>query len=130
MEKRGTKPKYREIAEALRDQIAGGKYAAGAQLPTKSQLMAEYSVALNTVDRALEILRAEGWAESTQGVGTFARVPDQPVPAPESDRFADLETRVRQQEARLARLEAQMEDVTANIGIPLDHVTHPSSAAG
>ena len=70
-----TPPKYRRIADDLRARIESGEYPADSKLPTKAELMAQYTVALSTVDHAIEELRKQGLAETVQGVGTFVRQP-------------------------------------------------------
>lgn len=70
-----TPPKYRRIADDLRARIKSGEYPADSRLPTKAELMAHYEAALSTVDHAIEELRKQGYADTVQGVGTFARQP-------------------------------------------------------
>lgn len=115
------KPKYRQIADDLRAKIYSGEYEADAQLPTKAALMEQYDVALNTVERAMEVLRGLGLAETFQGVGTFARRPLDSG-ATDGERLAELERRV-------AHLEAQMLDVCANLGIPVHQHERADEAA-
>src|ERR1700735_4453680 len=110
------KPKYQQIADDLRDKIMRGEYEADAQLPTKAALMERYDVALNTVERATEVLRGLGLVETYPGVGTFARKPPADS-ATDSERLAALERRV-------ARLEAQMMDVCAGLGMPVYEPGH------
>lgn len=115
------KPKYRQIADDLRVKIDRGEYEADAQLPTKAALMDQYGVALNTVERAMEVLRGLGLAETFQGVGTFARRPLDSG-ATDGERLAELERRV-------ARLETQMLDVCANLGISVHRDQRVEDAA-
>lgn len=61
--------RYRQIAEALRNRVAEGEFAAGGVLPSESELSATYDASRVTVRRALEALRAEGLVESRQGYG-------------------------------------------------------------
>lgn len=89
--------KYQAIANDLRDKIVAGTYAVGSQLPTKAELMTQYDVALNTVDRALDVLRDLGLIESQQGVGTFVRTAN-------ADQKADLEARVKALETQVSEL--------------------------
>ena len=70
-----TPPKYRRIADDLRARIKSGEYPADSRLPTKAELMAHYEAALSTVDHAIEELRKQGYVDTVQGVGTFARRP-------------------------------------------------------
>ncbi len=59
------------IADGLRSRITDGEYAAGALLPSESELSAEFSASRVTVRRALEVLRDDGLVASRQGFGWF-----------------------------------------------------------
>jgi GntR family transcriptional regulator len=59
---------WERVADGLRADIAAGRYAAGA-LPSGNELMAAYGVARQTVQTAIEHLRAEGLVVSVSGVG-------------------------------------------------------------
>ncbi|WP_435238532.1 GntR family transcriptional regulator [Streptomyces sp. YPW6] len=61
---RGT---YLVIAEALRQEIEGGRHRSG--LPSEADLMREHGVARNTIRRALKMLEAEGVLEAAPGIG-------------------------------------------------------------
>lgn len=63
-----TNPRYRAIAERLRDKITSELPVNGA-LPTEAELCAEYGVSRSTVRKALGLLRDEGWLEARQGSG-------------------------------------------------------------
>src|SRR4051794_20451322 len=63
--------RYQMIADGLRSRITDGEYAAGALLPSESELSAESSASRVTVRRALEVLRDEGLVSSRQGFGWF-----------------------------------------------------------
>ncbi|MEV0357369.1 GntR family transcriptional regulator [Nocardia sp. NPDC050697] len=101
-----SRTKYQVVADDLRAKIADGTYAVDKRLPTKEELAALYSRSLGTIDRALDVLRSEGVIETIHGVGTFVR-------SPKSE--ADLANEGLA--ARVARLEAQMMDVYANLGL-------------
>ena len=62
---------YRQLAALLREQITSGELAG--RLPGERYLAQQYDVAVNTVRRALRLLREEGLVESVQGLGTFVR---------------------------------------------------------
>lgn len=64
-------PKYREIAEALREAILNGEYGPGDRLPGENPLAAQYGVAAMTARQALRELKAEGLVESRKGAGFF-----------------------------------------------------------
>jgi GntR family transcriptional regulator len=64
---------YRQLADLLRSAIERGDYAAGATLPSESDLAAQFSVSRPTVNNALKILRAEGLVRVERGSGTIVR---------------------------------------------------------
>ncbi|MFI5913947.1 GntR family transcriptional regulator [Dactylosporangium sp. NPDC051541] len=66
-------PKYVQIVNALQTRISDGTYAPGTMLPSETVLMGEFDVSRPVVVRALEILRQDGWINSQQGKGRFAR---------------------------------------------------------
>ena len=55
-----TKTPRQQMADALRADIVGGRYAPGEQLPSQRKLAAEYGVAQNTAGEAVKILQLEG----------------------------------------------------------------------
>ena len=65
-------PPYARIKQALKDGLAAGAWAAGEQMPSEAELVAQHGVSRMTVNRALKELQAEGLVERVQGVGTFA----------------------------------------------------------
>ncbi|WP_243879382.1 GntR family transcriptional regulator [Streptomyces sp. KS 21] len=72
-------PKYREIADALREAIRTGEYGPGDRLPGENPLAAQYGVAVMTARQALRALKAEGIVESRRGAGFFVVEPFTPV---------------------------------------------------
>ncbi|NGN69978.1 GntR family transcriptional regulator [Streptomyces sp. A7024] len=74
-------PKYRQVAERLRQEIADGTWAAGAQLPVERDLADSLSVSINTLRRAVTQLVADGVVQRRQGAGTFVRPSDAPPAA-------------------------------------------------
>ncbi|MFF4830287.1 GntR family transcriptional regulator [Streptomyces sp. NPDC001315] len=67
----GTLLAFERIAEDLRQQIRDHALAPGAALPSQSQLMKQYGASSLTVQKAMGLLRDEGWAVSRPGKGTF-----------------------------------------------------------
>jgi GntR family transcriptional regulator len=63
--------RYRAIADELRRRVEGGELAAGALLPSESELSIAYDVSRVTVRKALELLRDEGLIDARQGFGWF-----------------------------------------------------------
>ncbi len=71
--KMSKKPMYRQIADALREQIAEGELKPGDALPTESALQATYLVSRVTVRQALKTLTEQGIIESIQGSGWYVK---------------------------------------------------------
>ena len=104
------KPKYQRIADDLRARVTSGEYPAGSQLPTKSELMARYQVAVNTVERAIDELRKAGLVETLQGAGMFVREPPpETAHSPEytalMEHLAETDDQVRRLADRVGELE-------------------------
>ena len=100
--------KYRQIADRLRADIAGGRLGPGEQLPSQQSLADEYDVVMATVVRALDELRREGLVETRHGLGTFVLAP--PEPSAEyldvTRQLDELAGQVRQLQEKVARIEA------------------------
>jgi DNA-binding FadR family transcriptional regulator len=62
---------FERIADDLRQQIRDGELSPGQLLPTQSQLMQTYKASSLTVQKAIRLLRNEGWVIARQGRGTF-----------------------------------------------------------
>lgn len=69
----GTKPMYRQIANALREKIASGELKPGDALPTESALQQTFGVSRVTVRQALKLLTEEHIIESIQGSGSYVK---------------------------------------------------------
>lgn len=67
----GGTPLYRRIQVDLRERVASGELAPGAQVETELELMARYGVSRATVRQALSGLVSEGLLEIRRGRGTF-----------------------------------------------------------
>lgn len=66
-------PSYVRIAADLRAKIASGDLPAGARLPARHEMAAEYDAAEGVVRQATETLVREGLLVSRPGAGTFVR---------------------------------------------------------
>lgn len=64
---------HQRIAAALRARIMSGDLVAGEQLPITQALMDEFGVANQTVQRALQILKDEGFVVGRSGRGVYVR---------------------------------------------------------
>jgi GntR family transcriptional regulator len=65
-------PRFRQIADDLRRQIALGELGDSGAIESEAALGARYGASRVTVRRALELLRDEGLVESRKGSGWFA----------------------------------------------------------
>lgn len=66
---------YREVADRLRQRIAGGVHGPGSRIPTERELIREFGVSAITVRRAIRDLTTEGLLFGRQGLGTFVTDP-------------------------------------------------------
>ncbi|MGW3374064.1 GntR family transcriptional regulator [Streptomyces hydrogenans] len=69
-----TRPKWQQIADVIRERIAGGELPPRA-LVSEVQLEAEFGVARTTVRKATAALREEGLITTTPGMGSFVSDP-------------------------------------------------------
>ncbi|MEU8010385.1 GntR family transcriptional regulator [Micromonospora parva] len=65
-------PRYRVIADELRERISSGAIPPGALLPTESALTAEFRASRGTIRQAIAILRDEHMVATEHGRGTYA----------------------------------------------------------
>ncbi|WFE95640.1 GntR family transcriptional regulator [Micromonospora sp. WMMD987] len=65
-------PRYRTIADELRERIESGVIPPGALLPAESALTAEFRAARGTVRQAIAVLREAGLVITDHGRGTYA----------------------------------------------------------
>lgn len=63
--------RYQEIANAIRERVQQGSYAAGRLLPSEAELSGEFDASRVTIRRALETLRDDGLVDARQGFGWF-----------------------------------------------------------
>jgi GntR family transcriptional regulator len=66
-----TSPRYRQIADDLREQIESGGLKPGQQLPTEIELREHHEASRNTVRDAIKLLTTLGLVETRPGQGTF-----------------------------------------------------------
>lgn len=77
---------YVNIADQLRSDIVAGVYEDGERLPGEDDLAAKFQVASRTINRAIDLLKADGHAVGRRGSGVYAQRPltirHEPFPAP------------------------------------------------
>ncbi|MEU7778277.1 GntR family transcriptional regulator [Micromonospora parva] len=96
-------PRYRVIADQLRERIESGNIPPGALLPTESALTSEFRASRGTVRQAIALLREAGLVTTEHGRGTSA------VPTPHghnSNQSSESNTELREiaADAELAAL--------------------------
>ncbi len=64
-------PVYRQLADLLRQQIASGELPPRTPLPSAKTLAQEHGIAIGTVTRAVDVLRAEGLVRTVPGRGVW-----------------------------------------------------------
>lgn len=85
--------KYKEIAQALRQQIGTGQYPPGSLLPTEQQLCTRYTASRQTIRAALQCLVDEGLIQRRQGSGSRVRS-HRELPAPPQRNIAIITTNI------------------------------------
>src|SRR5713226_4612827 len=69
---------YLQVARTLKEEIVGGVYPVGSQLPAEDDLCERFSISRYTVREALRRLREDNLVASRQGAGTIV-VPPRPA---------------------------------------------------
>ena len=72
-------PVYQQLAGLLRDQITSGKIPPRTPLPSAKTLAQEHGIAIGTVMRAFDVLRAEGLVRTIPGRGVWVIEQDSPA---------------------------------------------------
>lgn len=67
------RPRHQQIAAALRAQILSGDLPAGTKLPSTQNLVEAYATSNATIQRALAVLKDEGFISSHVGKGVYVR---------------------------------------------------------
>ena len=65
------KPKWAQIVDSIRAQIASGDLRPGDKLPSTSELCKQYDVSAIVIRQAINALKIEGVLEGVGGVGVF-----------------------------------------------------------
>lgn len=71
----GPVPKYRQLADILRERIASGGLTPGEPLPSETDLEQTYGIARGTIRKAIKALRDEGLVVTTRGKGSYVAAP-------------------------------------------------------
>lgn len=99
------RPSYAQVAARLRAAIEAGDLGSGQRLPSGRALADEYGVALMTVQKAIDVLRADGLVTSHQGRGVFVSAD---TPTTTVDPLNELKAELGDLRRRVANLEARL----------------------
>ena len=69
---RDARPIYEQVRDGLRRLMVSGIIQEGEQLPTVRAMATSLAINPNTIQRAYELLEAEGYVSSVPGKGSFA----------------------------------------------------------
>ena len=69
---RDARPIYEQVRDGLRRLMVSGIIQEGEQLPTVRAMATNLAINPNTIQRAYELLEAEGYVSSVLGKGSFA----------------------------------------------------------
>lgn len=94
---------YVQVANGLRNAIAHGQFAPGAQLPSHQAVADDYGVSVGTVKSAFALLRDHAVIVSRQGVGAFVRTDLDVTSVGELDLTAPAEQPVTSRDLRALR---------------------------
>jgi GntR family transcriptional regulator len=83
--------RYQQVADDLREAIKHGEFGPGAMLPSQPELARRYGLNQTSINRAIAVLRAEGWVRVEHGRGAFV----QEVPTVKRVRRIDRDYRTR-----------------------------------
>ncbi|WP_338146220.1 winged helix-turn-helix domain-containing protein [Streptomyces boncukensis] len=102
---------FEQLADDLREQIRSGDIAPGQKLPSVRELTERLGFASATVQKALRVLRGEGWIFTT-GRGSFAHDPESPyggsAPPVTAEQFAELKDQLTALTERVRSLEQRL----------------------
>ncbi|MDJ0340364.1 GntR family transcriptional regulator [Streptomyces sp. H10-C2] len=76
-------PPYRRIAAQIKGMIERGELQPGDRIPSVREIIRDEGVSVGTATRVAAVLRAEGYAETIQGIGTVARLPHKVTTGPD-----------------------------------------------
>ncbi|MBP1785744.1 DNA-binding GntR family transcriptional regulator [Micromonospora sp. HB375] len=86
-------PRYRLIADELRERIESGSIPPGALLPTESALTAEFRASRGTIRQAIAVLRDDRLVATEHGRGTYAN-PGRRIA--DMSKFSEMDIRERE----------------------------------
>jgi GntR family phosphonate transport system transcriptional regulator len=118
---KGPVPRWRLVADALAREIAGGDHDAAEPMPSAQELARRFLVHRNTVNRAIQALRADGLVTVVRGRGAFVR--ETPVryrlgPRSRLGRAVSEVARVRERSPLASGRDAASDEVAQALRLP------------
>lgn len=108
---------YVRIADELREDLAAGRFTVGEPFPSIGELADRFKAAKATIERAVEVLRVEGFLESRQGTRTTViALPDSHAeagagPAERSEEFEIIFGQLQELRGHITKLRAKVEEL-------------------
>ncbi|MCH5674257.1 GntR family transcriptional regulator [Streptomyces gilvus] len=110
---------FEVIAETVRERIRSGGLKPGDALPTQTALMREFGASSLTVQKAMALLKQDGWAVSRPGKGAFvahhADTDDLDQPEGKTGPAGGTAARVEALEQALSEAVEQLADLRARV---------------
>lgn len=79
-------PRYRQVAEQIRRDVAGGRYTPGERLPSEGALARAFGISRGTLRQALGALGREGLVQTVPGYGSIVSAQSDTTPTTGEDR--------------------------------------------
>ncbi|MBT2472103.1 winged helix-turn-helix transcriptional regulator [Streptomyces sp. ISL-66] len=111
----GVQLTFEVIAEALRERIRSGGLRPGDALPTQAVLMREFGASSLTVQKAMVLLKQEGWVVSRPGKGAFVAHRDHAADDADDLEGPDATAPVGGTTARVEALEQALADAVQQL---------------
>src|SRR4051812_1245087 len=109
-------PIYRQIVEAIKFEVARGKFSEGDKLPSIRELANTLGINMRTVVKAYEELCHAGLAVMQQGRGVFITAPQGTLPvARRRDVLVDLVQRLLAEAQRLGATPAEVQSILQQV---------------
>jgi len=105
----------RQLADALRAQIAAGAYPPGSKIPSYRQLRDSHHVAVNTAQAAIRMLAADGLVEIRPASGAYVRGAADGKDLTLRAELADLQAVLRRSKQDLAAAETAVASLLARL---------------
>src|SRR6187551_1042205 len=98
-------PTYRQVVDALADDIRAGRLRPGDRLPPQRDLASSIGVTVGTVTRAYQLAARQGLVGGEIGRGTYVR----PLPGPDDALTLDLSLNALPPHAHVAELAGHLD---------------------